>query len=127
MTLRFTTLRYHIDVGDNYICNLMVKDEESNSTDFNCSNQRVNYSDNLVLGLMVVCVAFVIQIALIWSTRRVIMFVTALMSAACGFSLNLIMFNNLQLIVFVFFIVMANCCIVLGTSVIIDIMPTHLR
>lgn len=125
MTLRFTKLRNHIDAGENYICDLMVEYEEKNATDMHC--KRVNYTDNLVLGLMVVFVAFVIQIALIWSTRRVIMFVTSVMSGVCGFSLNLFMFYKLQLIIFVFFIVMANCCIALGTSVIIDIMPTHLR
>lgn len=103
----------------------MIEYEEKNATDMHC--KRVNYTDNLVLGLMVVFVAFVIQIALIWSTRRVIMFVTSVMSGVCGFSLNLFMFYKLQLIIFVFFIVMANCCIALGTSVIIDIMPTHLR
>lgn len=129
MSLRFTKLRYHIDAREDYICDLMVQSIDSNSTgtDFHCLNQRVNYTDNLVLGGAVVFVALVIQIALIWSTRRVIMFVAATMSAVCGFSLNMFIFYKIQLVVFVFFIVMANCCIALGTSVIIDMMPTHLR
>lgn len=129
MSLRFTKLRYHIDAGENYICDLMVQSIDSNrtGTEFHCENQRVNYTDNLVLGVIVVCVALVIQVALLWSTRRLIMFIAAMMSAVCGFSLNLYTFYKLQLIVFVFFIVMANCCISLGTSVIIDMMPTHLR
>ncbi|XP_068157102.1 synaptic vesicle glycoprotein 2B-like isoform X2 [Drosophila tropicalis] len=115
-------------VGNMILCDLLDQSQNSNITleqvcDINLDSMMVS----IVQACTTLTVLIIITILLLFLTRRTILLIFTLLGAFVGCLLNFVQLDAVIIAVFIMFIVLPLCCLRLAISILIDLVPTHLR
>ncbi|ALC47537.1 CG33234 [Drosophila busckii] len=116
--------------GKATLCELMyehaMRKKEKNDTSF-CVIELETLEYSMIIGVVCLCFFIVISLLLICLNRKTIIISFSFIAGCSGFLLNFVHWKPMVLIALIFLSMPSLCSLRLVHSVLVDVIPTHLR
>ncbi|XP_032598653.1 synaptic vesicle glycoprotein 2C isoform X2 [Drosophila grimshawi] len=115
--------------GNMILCDLVAESLAFNSTSpiFKCALADENLRASIFNGICCLAIFMLVSVLLICLNRKTILLVFSLVAAFAGFMLNFVKVTELIMASYAFLALPSVCSTRLALTVLIDIIPTHLR